>query len=373
MERLVIPPVDPNAVPTILALAVHDDLNDEPDTYTSSSLSTNSSGNPSRDLSVQNRIPLTISDWSSRASTHVPKHQSQQTAIEYLNYFLKMGLNQGLRNDSHPIAILQDSLNEIGSPNPSQQNIAIRRVAHNRLNPTTFTLQLRDFAFNEIPVFNVWDAITLIYSLAVEDVYCDREVDLFLYQLRLIFISMRNTEIWSSDYCPSTVAASWTTTGPNNHFLVAYSVACIGGRKGKLRGDQNLARQNYNRRLYSLVQKSDEELRALGMRGNKAGNCPEYSTWATICTGPGAYNSLCLSIANEVTMQWCGPCQESAKEAAKVGISISDHWKTCSLVSLEIEEAPNQGEYMVKLMDSIEKILARGRGRRVKKVRRKLR
>ena len=73
------------------------------------------------------------------------------------------------------------------------------------------------------------------------------------------------------------------------------------------------------------MQKSDEELCTLDMRGNKAGNCPDYSMWATICTGPEVYDSLCLSIANEVTMQCCGPCQETAKEVVKVGISISDH------------------------------------------------
>jgi hypothetical protein len=54
------------------------------DTYSSSSLSTNSSGKPPRNLSVRDLIPLTISDWSTRASTVIPAHQRQQ-AIDYLN------------------------------------------------------------------------------------------------------------------------------------------------------------------------------------------------------------------------------------------------------------------------------------------------
>ena len=370
MAKLVTPPVDSNALPTILALAVHDDLDNESDIYSSSSLSTNSSGRPPRDLSVQDRIPLAISDWSTRASLDIPTHETHQTAIEYLTYFVNMGLKQGLLNDSHPIAILRHSLNELGAQNPQQQQIAIRRVAHNRLNPPTFTLQLREFIFNEIPIFNIWDAITLIYSISVEDVFCDREVDLFLYQLRLIFNSMKATRIWGTDHIPSTVAASWTTTGPNRRFLVAYSVTCIKGRKGKLLLDQNLARQNYNRRLYSLVQKSDQELRDLGHGDNRAGNCPEYSTWGTICTGPGVYNFLCLNIAKERTMECCGPCQDTANEARKVGISISDRWKTCSLVSSEGEENESSGGYQGKEMDSISKILSVGRGRKVRKTRR---
>ena len=370
MSKLVSPPVDPNALPTIFALAVKDDLKGGSDTYSSSSLSTNSSGKPPRNLSVRDRIPLTISDWSTRASTVIPAQQCKQTAIEYLNYFVNMGLTQGLRNDSHPIAILQHSLSELGVPEPEEENSGIRRVAHNRLNAPGFTQQLRDFVYNDIPVFNIWDSVALIYSLAAEDVFCDREVDLFLYQLRLIFNAMRKTTIWSTDYFPSTVAASWTATGSGKHLLVAYSVSCIGGRNGKLRPEQNLARQNYNHQLYSLVRKSNEELLKLDKGANKPGNCPEYSTWATICSGPGMYNSLCLSIAKEHTMQCCGPCQETAKAATKVRISISDRWDSCSLISSENEQEQNGGRYWFKKMDSISKILAGGRGRKVQKIRR---
>ena len=155
---------------------------------TASSLSSNSSGRTPRDLIIRERIPLTISDWAIRASTDIPTHQRQQRAIEYLAYFINvMGLKQGLHNDSHPIAILRDAFTEIGAPNPQQMGRAIRRVAHLSLSPPNYTAQLRDFVFNDIPVFNIWDSVALIYSLAVEDVFCDREGDLFLYQLRLIF------------------------------------------------------------------------------------------------------------------------------------------------------------------------------------------
>ena len=122
MSKLVTPPVDPNTLPTILALAVQDDLNDGSDTYSSSSLSTNSSGKPPRNLSVRDRIPLTISDWSTRATTVIPPNQCKQTAIDYLKYFVNMGLKQGLKNDSHPIAILQHSLSELGVPEPKEEN-----------------------------------------------------------------------------------------------------------------------------------------------------------------------------------------------------------------------------------------------------------
>lgn len=287
-----------------------------------------------------------------------------QHAIEYLSFFLNLGLQQGLSHTIHPISLLQQSLNELGAANPPPFESGIRHVAHNQLNPANFTLQLRYFIFNDIPVFNIWDAIALIYSISIEEVFCDQEAELFLYQLRLILNALKNTAYWGTDFSPSTVAASWTKTGHNGHLIVAYDVSCIPGKKGKLRAEQNLARQNYNRRLHSLVMLSDDELRNLDRGSNKAGNCPEYTTWATICTGPGMYKSLCLSIAEEQTFQFCGPCDQTAKAARSVGIVIEDRWNLCSLVSSAGEEARNKGGYTFKAMDSI-----RGGGRKVQKKR----
>lgn len=367
-NNFVIPPIDSRTLPTFLAISVNDDLTDDSDS--SSSLTSFSSGDADRaTVNGHSRIPLTISDWAKRASLVVPVDQKNQAAIEFLTYFKNIGL-QHLGRNSHPIAILDQSLNELGAINPPVLNSAIRRVAHARVNPTTYTLQLREFVFNEIPVFNIWDAIALIYSISVEDVFCDKEAELFLYQLRLILKSMRNTNCWSGDFVPSTVAASWTSPDPQKHLIVAYSFSCISGRKGSLKLDQNIARQNYNQKLFSLVQLSDRELRDLDQGSNRAGNCPEYSTWATVCTNPGEYKSLCLNTAKEQTMQCCGPCLETAKAAEKIGITIHDRWKICSLVSETGKESKNKGDYMIKMMDPIQKILSQGRGRKVKKTRR---
>jgi hypothetical protein len=64
-------------------------------------------------------------------------------------------------------------LSELGVPEPEEENSGINRVADNRLNAPGFTQQLRDFVYNDVPVFNIWDSIALIYSLAAEDVFCD--------------------------------------------------------------------------------------------------------------------------------------------------------------------------------------------------------
>ena len=366
-NSFIIPPVDPNIVPTFLALSLNDDL--KHDTFSaSSSLTSLSLGDAKRATSIKSRIPLAISDWAKRASLSIPADEKTQTAIELLTYFKNIGL-QHLSPDSHPIAILDHSLNELRAENPPQFESGIRRVAHKRLNITSYSLQLRNFVFNEIPIFDIWDAIALIYSVSVEDVFYDQEAELFLYQLRLIFIAMQNTKCWGADYLPSTVAASWRST-PESHLILAFSFTCIGGRRSSLRSEQNLARQNYNQKLFSLVQLSETELLKLDQGRNKAGNCLEYNTWATVCSSPGQYNSLCLNLANEQTMKYCGPCSETAKAAEKIGIIIQDRWKICSLVSPAGREFQSESGYWIKCMDSIQVILPRKRGRRIQKIRR---
>ena len=366
-SNLVIPPVEPRTLSTFLAISVNDDLADDSDA--TSSLTGFSFGDADRATVTRNsRIPLTISDWAKRPSLIVPAHQKNEAAIQMLTYFKNLGL-QHLSHDSRPITLLDQSLSELRAIDPPVVNSGIRRVAHTRLNPKTYTLQLREFVFNEIPVFNIWDAIALIYSISVENVFSDREVELFLYQLRLILNSMRNTNCWSGDFFPSTVAASWTSPVPQKYLVVAYSFSCISGRNSSLRSEQNIARQNYNQKLFSLVQLSDEELNKLDKGFNRAGNCPEYSTWATVCTNPGEYKSLCLNIAKEQTMECCGPCTETARAAQKIGITIHDRWKTCSLVNKSGEEVTNKGGYKIKMMDPIQKILSQGRGRKVQKTR----
>lgn len=66
---------------------------------------------------------------------------------------------------------------------------------------------------------------------------------------------------------------------------------------------------------------------------NLPGNCPEFSTWATICCQPGYYCTLCLNITLEKTMQCCGPCFETKKVVGNVGIFIDDRWQIYSLMS----------------------------------------
>jgi hypothetical protein len=363
--------------PTLLALAAREGLANIDDNtssvYSISSLASLSKGDGTKTLllsSSQSDIPLIINHWAQQAAQPRSTSPQKDQGKSFIQTFIDIGIAHGLGPDSHPISVLREALRELSNDHAPKEGSARRCVAHNSLVRPSFTAQLRDFVFDGIPVFNIWDSIALIYSISIEPTSSDREVELFLYQLRLIFISMRNTRCWGSDHFPSTVAATWTSPTKDGLVLAAFAVSCIKGRNGSLRNEQNLARQNYNQRLHQLVTCTAEEIKARGEGQNLAGNCPEFTTWATICREPGSYFTLCLNIALELTMQCCGSCLETRKAASTVGIIIEDLWQTCSLVSVFGKEEVNNGEYKIKEMDPINQILKKGRKRRVLRRRR---
>jgi hypothetical protein len=366
-SKLVNSQLDPSLVQTLLGVSVNESFkDDEPDS--SSSLTSPSSGSASQATVVKTEcIPLALANWEKRAVEPVSKDQSKVKAQELIQFFLTYGLQQ-LAPESHPIQILKKALEEMGAVYPKERDLAIRRVAHNRLNAKSYTGQLRDFIFNDMPVFNIWDSIALIYTISIEDIFCDREAELYEYQLKLITKAARATGWWSGDYVPATSQGAWTLLpNKNGRFLVAFAFSCIGGKKSGLRTEQNLARQDYNSRLHNLVQLSDTELRALDHGNNKAGNCPEYLTWGTICKGPGNFKSLCLSNRNQTSLRYCGPCGETARMAeANLGIVIQDIWNTCTLARIG-GKGEKQGHVFDERVESTAEIIAQGRGHNVVK------
>jgi hypothetical protein len=97
---------------------------------------------------------------------------------------------QHLAHNSHPINLLQTALREMNDVNAPKAKQQVRRITYRRL-PFEYTQMLRDFVYNEIPVFNVWDAIALIFSISIEDVFCEREAELYCHQLKLISLALK--------------------------------------------------------------------------------------------------------------------------------------------------------------------------------------
>ena len=163
--------------PTLLALAARDGLTNIDDNLSS--------------VSSSSSLPSLSKNDSNKTTTQAcPNLPQEDQGKVFLETFIDIGTSHGLQPDSHPINILKEALKELSKDNPSQEGSARRCIAHNSLVPPSFTVQLREFVFDEIPVFNIWDSIALIYSTSIERIHSDREVELFLYQLRLILLCM---------------------------------------------------------------------------------------------------------------------------------------------------------------------------------------
>jgi hypothetical protein len=312
--------------------------------------------------------------WELRANSPVSASNSKAKAQEFIPYFLDFGLKQ-LQPTSLPIKILQDALTEMGAVEPLEAHRQERRITHNRQQPANFTAQLRDFVFNEIPVFNIWDSIALIYSISIEDVFRDREAELYEYQLKLIWQTAKATNWWIGNHMPSTSQSAWMVL-PDKRMFVAFAFSCTPGKAGRLREEQVNARRTYNATIDSLVQASTRELQSLDVTTNKAngagnppGNCPEYETWALVCQGPGKFKSLCLSCPNAVSMQCCGHCVAAADAALSIGVQIEDLWDKTSLLKQGGYRKRNAGGYWTGELASTAEKIADKRGRKVMKKR----
>lgn len=360
---LVIPPVDSILVPTLLGLEVNESFRDD-ESDASSTLSTISKCGD-QVIPKGYRIGLHVADWFARATMVVLPADSCEKARELIQYFLDIGLER-LAPNSHPIGILREALREMGYIDAERQE---RRIAHKRCQPVEYTAELCEFVFNRIPVFNIWDAIALIYTISIEDIFCEREAELYLYQLRLVAVALTATGWFTKRYIPSTTAYASTVIPNSDRLLVAFAFSWV-GTELPMRREHNLAREEYNRTLFILVTQSDQELKDLDVGKNDKGNCPEYLTWTTLCNGPGHFKLLSLSISNETTMKSCGPCADTARAAQKLNIGMEDTWESCSLVRPNGKQRQNLGGYWWKELLSPGEVIAGGRGRKVARRRR---
>jgi len=191
-----------------------------------------------------------------------------------------------------------------------------------------------------IPIFNVLEAMCWIYTSCIDNeaIRSERQAELYLYQLYLIFIALKNT-LWVKQLILlSTIAAAWNNPGKDSPLLVAF--ACAGAGKEKVtRQAISSARRDFVKRLHNLSGFDYNEEQA-----NSPGNCPEFLLWGTICKKGSSYRSLCLNLNNYRSYKFCNHCQLVAKSAEQhIQIHIEDWYNKTSLVSINASILKSNG------------------------------
>lgn len=180
-------------------------------------------------------------------------------------------------------------------------------------------------ALNEVPILNIWDSISLIYTLCVEHVEHGRLAELHLFQFRTI-VRILSSHRYFSSRAPTTAAAAWSNPDDNGIRSIAFATTCAGSGK----------RLDAMRRVefaQSLIKRTVEiQQRALGILAvYRPGNCPEWITVIMVCRLPGHYSSLCLTLVKGRIYKMCGYCDELVKYFTDMNIHINDLWSTAML------------------------------------------
>src|SRR5271156_232919 len=96
-----------------------------------------------------------------------------------------------------------------------------------RSSPITLTESLQRFSIDPFPIFNIWDALCLVYTLSCEPVYSSRRSELHLYQFHLMAKALSEW-VDAVGPCPSTVGATWTKETPSRQpLLVAFGFSGV--------------------------------------------------------------------------------------------------------------------------------------------------
>ena len=152
---------------------------------------------------------------------------------------------------------------------------------------------LRNLCLQGFPIFNIWDSISFIYTLCVEDIKTQLGAELHLYQFRLIISALRKSELYFPYFAgPTTVAASWKET-ENQHFAVAFATTAVGDKEGdNMKEAIAAARRVF---MTTITKALTKEAKNTNTRYalNRPGNCPEYLVWPVVC-GPGDRGSTNL-------------------------------------------------------------------------------
>lgn len=350
---------------SLAAAALIHDLGHEDDT--ASTLTSYSSSTSSIPAAPQ-KFELHIGKWAKFAETPVNNAaEGAQKVCDILNYFISVASANGYQNTPAVQTLHSATQTAQNGLDPTLTTVIPwkEKISHNtRTQTPSYTLRLKEYVLNGVPLFNIFDAISILYTACLEDLFTVRECELHLYQFRLMLTAF-NKNIWiNGAFVPNTVAATWYEAEEGQPFIIGFATTCI-GKAPQIRGQMNKARKLFCEGAFEYVKESHGELCAVDTCPNLAGNCPEYLAWEMICRNQGKYSSLCLSVLHERSFKYCGHCEGMANfGAVQKNKQIEDLWNKSSLVSMVPYEV---GPYPAFELKSMNTILADKRGRRVGK------
>ena len=249
------------------------------------------------------KIPLDVESWKNVLDEPLDEGSARGRIDKILNFFINIASSNDLAM-TPAVQTLRDSLSILRrggdfSREATKKNWRARisqlSAAKTNHDPVS---TLRNLCLQGFPIFNIWDSMSFIYTLCVEDIQTQLGVELHLYQFRMILTVLRNCDKYFVAFArPTTVAASWKEEARHQPLAVAFATTAVG------KGDNTkeiiaTARQDF---MVTLTKALTNESKRVNDRKapNRPGNCPEYAIWPIVCRQGGKYKSLCFNMRDE--------------------------------------------------------------------------
>lgn len=189
--------------------------------------------------------------------------------------------------------------------------------------------RLFSVATTAVPIFNVWDSMSFIYTLCVESISSDLMAELHLFQFRTIVqILLNHWYTGPVKQSPSTVAAAWSDPGISAPVKIAFATTCSGEADDKVAMQK--IRYAFATRLTSGLQIFRKRQQTVCMYYNP-GNCPEWLTFIFLWNLPGQYSSICYNNRADKIFKFCEYCEELANYVDSMEIQVKDMWENSQL------------------------------------------
>ena len=175
----------------LAAKAVHQDLGKDDD-GTSTLTSVSRSGQTL--LSNTCRIPLQIGTFANILKNTETTPTDITGVQEILQFFIDIG-NANNLSSTPVVSNVQAALDACrqGTSLKSVSRAPWNDIIQTRQHSGSYSMALRSYIIHGIPLFNIWDDLSYLYTLCCEDIFTDRECELHIYQLRLAILALNKS------------------------------------------------------------------------------------------------------------------------------------------------------------------------------------
>lgn len=199
--------------------------------------------NPSK---IPAPIPLNLSYWSKIRPADAARNDVSQVK-ELLQFFLTVAVQNNLDNTTAALKVA-DAIKVMDRVTPTINTASIRSkdrmsfqqsslsqpksVQHLQLRVSDDAdlheayLKLAQYIVEGVPIFNIWDSISMIRTLCVEPIYDEVRAELHLYQVRTL-LRIFSKHWYLNGISPTTAAATWSRSG-TRPFTIAFVTTCSG-------------------------------------------------------------------------------------------------------------------------------------------------